>query len=160
MNLARKFSYTKDLEKQADSLLEELRKIAQELFDEQRKLASEQALRLTAEAVRDDRLRELGDVRLENKELRKQNAELIDRVAIKLQMVPPTEPLKSEPLTPQETAARSEKVDSIRRTGPVAKSRQEAEAAYFAEQARIEELRRKDANTPTVSELNAAMLEM
>jgi hypothetical protein len=163
---ARHVSEMETAEEHAEALATELRTIADELFEERRKLAAEHTLRVSAEAVRDERDRELGRLRADKaeqiaslneeiKSLRENNLGLLDRVMIKQQMVPVTESLKPEPLTAEEKEKRSQQVDSIRRTGPVAKSRQEAEAAYYAEQERIDLLRSKDADKPQAAAAGA-----
>ena len=157
MNLARAFSYTRQLEEGQAQLLEELE--AHET--EAGRSAAQTALhcmRLTEERAREvsalerriaeqraDHFVERDALYAEIRSLRHQIIELLDRVTEKLKLVPMSEPMKAEPPTREEAAARSAKIDSARRTGPVAKSQQEAEDAYFAEKEKQEAATRRPA---------------
>lgn len=162
MNVARLFSYTRQLESQIRHEREERDFEVCAL-----KAAGERDSRAFEKTLTELKASHVGErtaLYEEIRSLRENNLGLLERVVIKLQMVPVSEPLKTEPLTEEQKAARSERVDSIRRTGPVAKSRQEAEAAYFERNEREEELRRKDATSrnPSMSleEINAKTLAM
>jgi hypothetical protein len=98
----------------------------------ERRLAAQQADFL---AWRESDFREI-------QSLRAQTVELLDRVAEKLKLVPMSEPMKPEPLTQEQQTERSRRIDSMRRSGPVAKVHQEAEEAYEAEKQRQEDLRK------------------
>lgn len=78
----------------------------------------------------------------EIRDLRASYGELLDRVTEKLKLVPMSEPMKKEPLTEEQQLDRSRRIDSMRRSGPVAKVHQEAEAEYEAEKQRQEDLRK------------------
>jgi hypothetical protein len=128
--IARLFTYTTELEKALNANDLTFTQLHEQLYETRARVAGESYLKAT-----------IRDLQTEVKSLRQQNLDLLDRVALKLQMVPVSEPLKSEPLTEDQTAERSKRIDSVRRTGPVASTRQAAEAAYFAERQRQEEMR-------------------
>ena len=158
MKLARLFSYTQELEAELsrqEKFFEELSDRFDEL--EARRVSDGTTIavlrgKLEAAETNIEILRDQKDeYRFEARNLREQNAALLDRVALKLDVIPPSEPTKREPLSEEQQNERRETVDSIRRSGPVAKARQQAEAAYQAELDHVEALRRKDAKAQTVS---------
>lgn len=130
----------------------------------------EQSLRLVTDhyrnALQDQHTRlhaELERAQAEIERLRAHELALIDRVCLVQRTVPVSEPLREELKTP--AADPQELIDrSVRRSGPVATARQEAEAARaqqiaLAEAARLRAAERSLPNQPAAAIATARALE-
>lgn len=122
MKIARLFEYTLDLE---DEYAEGLALAA--AADSRNEVLTEQ---LAAE--RERHAFEVKNLYREIRSLRRTNANLVDRRAIREGIIPPTESLTRTPPTAEEAAATSKVVQSKRTSGPVAQTRSTAEAEYLA----------------------------
>jgi hypothetical protein len=67
----------------------------------------------------------------EIRSLRRSHVALVDRRAVREGIIPPSESLTRPKLTEEQTAERTKTVESVRRSGPVAKTRSDAEAEYL-----------------------------
>jgi hypothetical protein len=123
MNNPRSFfksKYTRDLEEALEDVQTALEHTENELMHE----------RTRSEGMAYLRDQEIDRLYLEIKDLRAQNLGLIDRVLIKNQAIPLSEPLTRPTPTAEELQAQGTHRDTVRRTGPVSKARQLAESEY------------------------------
>jgi hypothetical protein len=143
MNIARAFSYTRTVERALENASERAEGLAAQLETSRAETSIEHARAAAAEAVTEILTAQIaGDSGYHEKEvnqlyreirsLRKTNAALVDRRALREGIIPPTESLTRPKPTEEEAAERSKTVESIRRSGPVAKTRTDAEAEYLA----------------------------
>jgi len=132
--IARLFSHTRQIEEELDHLVElhsntEERRHAE--FDALRQDIVRVSERAAAAESRVGLLQaEIERLERWNDKLSDQNFALTDRLCLKAGTVPTSEPLSAPKLSDEELDSRSARIDSVRRTGPVAKLRERAALQY------------------------------